>query len=335
MPNFLNNPTPKRFLNDPRYPALEDARGLNTPGTVNFGGGKGAGGVLGRLPPGSTPGVGVGMPGQGQTVTFPGQGGGFNPFGRRIDPGTFGTFPGGGGVNPGVPPQPLNPPYNSNPQPQPGGTPFGERPGPIGMPNPAGDLAAQYPNLATTNAGVSRNIASELSGQLSPETENALWDSANRFGVSSGMPGAGLWSNKFLGNIAGAVEARKAQGIQHYNQTIPTISGTQTVRPETQISLAEQNSINAAAPDPAAQNSYSQWLFDQYLNKVNPAGGSGMYANPGGASRSGGIPYQPPPTVQAAPAAPPLRRRTWQDEPWQGDNAFMSQVNWGPQRYWK
>jgi hypothetical protein len=74
------------------------------------------------------------------------------------------------------------------------------------------------------------------------------------------------------------------QGLQQYNQLIPTVSGTQTVRPETQIGVAEQNALNRAAPDPGQAASYAQILFDRYLNSLSrpssPAAGTGSYAAP-------------------------------------------------------
>lgn len=164
-------------------------------------------------------------------------------------------------------------PFNYAPPPRPGQGAFGMVPGQVGMPSPFSDLSSAYPNLTNTNASVSGNIASELSGQLSPGTTKALQNAAAQHGVSSGMPGLEPGSqnlNALFGNVAGYSEGLQHQGLQDYNATIPTVSATQTVKPETQIALAEQNAVNAAAPDPSQAAGYAKKMFDEYLNKIHP-----------------------------------------------------------------
>lgn len=160
----------------------------------------------------------------------------------------------------------------NNPQPQSGTGPFGLVPGAISTPNVFSDLSKVYPNLSGTNENVSGLINSQLSGQLSPQTMNALKDASARFGVASGMPGSGLATNQLFGNIADFSQKLQQQGIQNYNQTIPTISSTQTVNPALQTQIAETNAVNAAAPNPEAAQTYAKKLFDQYLQKLS--GGS-------------------------------------------------------------
>lgn len=176
--------------------------------------------------------------------------------------------------------------FNLNPPSQTGNGPFGSVPGPLGMPDPAGDLAKVVPNLSSLNKGVSSGILSKLNGQLSAPTLNALKTAQAQFGVSSGMPNSGLSWNSLYGNIAGASEAQQQQGIQDYNPFIQTVSGTQTVNPALQTEIANINSVNAAAPDPAQAASYAQELFNQYLSSMRGSGGGG----PGGGTRGGGSP---------------------------------------------
>lgn len=181
-------------------------------------------------------------------------------------------------------------PFNVNPAPQGGNGAFGAVPGPIGIPNVAGDLAAQYPNLSKTNAAASDAILSKLHGELSPDTIKQIQDAAAQFGVSSGMPGSGLAFNKSLRDIGLTSEQMKEEGIKDYNSIIPTISGTQTVKPETKVDIASLNALNAAAPDPAAAASYAQQLFDKYLATLSKplspgtggggAGGTGSWHMP-------------------------------------------------------
>lgn len=178
--------------------------------------------------------------------------------------------------------------FNLNPAPRAGNGPFGMVPGPLGLPDPAGDLARQVPGLSDLNKGVSSGILNKLNGTLSPSTLNALKNAQAQFGVSSGMPNSGLSWNSLYGNIAGASEAQQHEGIQDYNSWIPTVSGTQTVRPELQTEIANINSINAAAPDPTQAASYAKQLFDQYLASMR--GGGGGNRGPGGGMSNQGSP---------------------------------------------
>lgn len=180
----------------------------------------------------------------------------------------------------------------TNPAPQTGvNSPFGAVPGPIGLPNPSGDLSAQYPNLTGTNAALSSDIYNKLSGYLSPSTLNSIQNHfGGEFGVRSGMPGSNLSWNNVYGNIIGASENQRQQGIQDYNSTIPTVSGTQTVTPAVQAMIAEINSINRAAPSPTVAQSYAKNLFDSYLKQMRgPGGGTGgsPFGGPAGGTDTG------------------------------------------------
>lgn len=160
---------------------------------------------------------------------------------------------------------------------------FGSRVAPVAMPNPFGDLNAVYPNLSGTNAAVSSSILSKLRGELSPDTLSAIQDASARFGISSGMPGSGLAQNRSLRDVGRTSMDVQEEGLRDYAALIPTISGTQTVRPELQYERNLQNNVSAAAPNPTSAGEYAKKLFDQYLNSVGgsggggPAGGTGSY----------------------------------------------------------
>lgn len=162
--------------------------------------------------------------------------------------------------------------YNVNPSPQAGYGAYGGVPGALGLPSPGEDLAAVYPNLSETNAEVSKNIMSQLRGELSPDTIAQIEDSAAAWGVRAGMPGAGIAFNRGLRDIGLQSEAVKQQGIQNFNAVTPTIKATQTVSPELQTEVSLQNAINAAAPNPTAAASAAQSLFNQYLSRLSNAG---------------------------------------------------------------
>lgn len=173
--------------------------------------------------------------------------------------------------------------YNVNPGTQSGSGTFGAVPGQLSLPSPFSDLGNIYPNLSQTNSQVSGNILSQLQGQLSPETLANLQNTAARFGVWNGMPGANAYqgtlanNQNLLGNIR-TTEQLQQQGLQNYNALIPTISGTQTVNPALQAEIASTNAMTAAMPNPADAASYAKELFDQYLGSIGgPAGGTGAY----------------------------------------------------------
>lgn len=156
---------------------------------------------------------------------------------------------------------------------------FGSRIAPIpGVSGPT--LNQAYPNLSGTNAQLSSALSSELAGQLSPATIAAINDAAASYGISSGMPGSGLATNRFPRDIGLATEGLIHQGIGDYSGAIPAVASTQTVNPNTAASLNTEinatNATNASAPDPTAANTYAQQLFDKYLRSMSrPSGGTG------------------------------------------------------------
>lgn len=173
-------------------------------------------------------------------------------------------------------------PFTLNPATQPGVGPYGTVPGPIAKP-PSLYQGAQsiYPGLANLTTAAGGNIAHELAGDFSPQTENALWDTANRFGVASGMPGAGLWSNRFMGNVAGAKEKLQQQGQQDYNSLLGSLAHT-TDDPNLLAQIAARNATMASAPNPeqaaaALAEAYRRAQLDAASRARGPAGGT---ANP-------------------------------------------------------
>lgn len=177
--------------------------------------------------------------------------------------------------------------FNSNPAPQPGFGVYGGVPGPVGVPNPAGDLGSQYPNLGKTNATLSNDILAQLGGQLSPGTLRAMQDYQAQFAAGSGMPGSNaipgtLAFNRGVRDIGTTAEAQVRAGQQAYNPAVSTISGTQTVSPALQTSIAERNATMASAPNPTMAQSYAQQLYDQYLQQLRgPGGGTRGGFSPG------------------------------------------------------
>jgi len=190
--------------------------------------------------------------------------------------------------------------FNVNPPPQAGQGAYGAVPGPISVPpNLYQGVESIYPGLAGATGNAANLIASQMRGEFTPETESSLWNIANTYGVASGMPGAGLWSNKFMGNVAGAKEALQQQGLQNLNTTTGNLSHMVT-DPNLAASIAARNALMASAPNPAEAVAAQ---LAQYYNALtagqnrgyNPAGGTGAHQ-----------PLVLPPTAPLGPTPHPL-----------------------------
>jgi hypothetical protein len=177
--------------------------------------------------------------------------------------------------------------FNINPAPQAGNGAFGKVPGAVGLaPNTYSQVGGVLPNLAALTSGTGSVIGSELSGQISPATMNALKNASATFGTASGMPGSQLGQNGLFANIAGFSENRQRQGVNDFNSTLQGLAATQT-NPELAFQVADRNATMASAPDPEAAAKQQLALFDKYYNQ-----GSGA------ADGSGGWPgARKPPTV--------------------------------------
>lgn len=161
-----------------------------------------------------------------------------------------------------------------------GGGAFGTNVAQISAPPSIYDeLKSNVPNYAGLTAGATGDINSELSGNLSQGTQNLLQNKAAAAGIDMGMPGgtAGntLTNQNFLQSLGLTSEGLAHEGLTDYN-TFANTAGSQQQNPELLTSIAEQNAVDAAAPNPAAANSYAQSLFQRYLQQTsNPAGGTG------------------------------------------------------------
>lgn len=217
--------------------------------------------------------------------------------------------------------------FNLNPTPQAGTGPFGTVPGPLGLPDPYGDISHVVPGLPAMNNSASSAILSKLNGQLSPGTLNALKNAQATFGVQSGMPGSGLSWNSLFGNIAGASEAQQAQGLEQYRGFIPTVAGTQTVNPALQNEIATQNAVDAAAPNPAEAQSYAASLFNRYLNQMRGPGGGTSNSDPFGMNR---IPQGGPSGSTYVPTGPTFDPRTFTSS---GPSSFGGSSSYDPEQW--
>jgi len=112
-----------------------------------------------------------------------------------------------------------------------------------------------------------------LSGVLSPETKNAIQDSAATWGASTGMPGfnpSTLGFNRGLKNIGLTSLGQQQQGLGNLLQMLQGFSGS--VAPNFSQAADQSNTAEeyASAPSPAAN---IEALTRRYLDAMNPASG--------------------------------------------------------------
>lgn len=158
---------------------------------------------------------------------------------------------------------------------------FGAVPGQIGAPPSIySQLNSNVPNYGSLTGGASADIGSELAGRLSPGTTNLLQDKSAALGINSGMPGGTpgntLTNQNFLNSMGLTSEGLAHQGLTDYNQFTNT-EGSQQSDPNLLFGIATQNAEDAAAPNPAAAQSYAQQLFDKYSNPNPQSGKSSKY----------------------------------------------------------
>ena len=169
--------------------------------------------------------------------------------------------------------QPTNVGYQIAPQPTTYSGAHGGKVGSVGLPDVAGQLNAQLPQNQAMKQKASSNIMSDLSGEINPETIQAIQEATAQWGVNAGIPGAGLAVNRGLRDVGMMSEDLQQRGIKNYNELAGQVSQTQTIRPETQISTSIQNALNRAAPDPQAAAQYAESLFNKYMEKAeSPTG---------------------------------------------------------------
>lgn len=173
--------------------------------------------------------------------------------------------------------------FNLNPAPRSGRGAYGLVPGGQGLPDPFPDLARRFPGLEQSNAQLSQNIMSELSGELPPDVIAAIEDEAARFGITSGMPGSDLARRRGARNLGLSTLDLTRAGLQDYLNATAGISRTQTVDPALKAQIAAHNALLNAAPDPAAAAAAMEASFRRGMDIPGVRGGGGGISsfNPG------------------------------------------------------
>jgi hypothetical protein len=152
-----------------------------------------------------------------------------------------------------------------------GSSAYGTAPQPIGMPSSLySQVLGANPTLGALGTPAANAISSEISGTLSPGTQDLLQNKAAAFGVNSGMPGlrpGSLALNNLLGQMGTSSEALSQAGIGSYGSILGTTANTM-LDPSLTADVSEWNSVAQSAPDPQAAALRQQQLFQQYLQQM-------------------------------------------------------------------
>ena len=228
-------------------------------------------------------------------------------------------------------------PYNYNAYPSPTGgsnTATGMVPGPINLPNPAGDLAGQIPNLGGINASIFGNLYDQSRGIIPQGDVNFMRDQSAARAVGGGMPGlspGSLFGNQNARNLGLLSYQLQQQAAQQYPSLTGAVSQTQTVNPALQTQIAEQNALNAAAPNPQMAQSYAQQLYNKYLQAARgPGGGTGGISGPAGGSwQSQPQNQSPEPNYKNPPAVGGTGGGSYEGYVWDaGKGEYVVDPNW-------
>ena len=183
--------------------------------------------------------------------------------------------------------------YNIAPTPTDYNPAYGGKPGVVTLP-PSLYQGIQkiYPGISGLTGGAGNVISSQLAGELSPETINAIQDQAASFGISTGMPLSSFAGAKGLKQLGLRVEDVQNTGTKNYLDFLRGLSGTAD-DPNLAAQLASWNATNLAAGIPemiakAAEEAYNRALTNAQgsVKPVSPGGGTIAPSFGGG----GGVP---------------------------------------------
>jgi hypothetical protein len=168
--------------------------------------------------------------------------------------------------------------YNYNPTPQTGNGAFGTVPGATAPPPSLWEqLNQNVPNYGAMTTTATGNIQNMLNGEISPSTQSNIWNSAAARGVSLGQPNSPISNMVGLGLTGQTSEGLQQQGLTDYNTFTNTAGGLQQ-NPALMADISESNAVLGAAPNPSDSAAYAKSLYDQYMQQMSPASGSGTYS---------------------------------------------------------
>lgn len=130
------------------------------------------------------------------------------------------------------------------------------------------------------NQSLSNNALNDLNGNVSYQPS---LDYSAALGVGTGLQGSEFAKRAGAADYLTRVEQAKQRGATEGLNTLNGISSTQTVSPETQIQLGQENANLAAAPDPQKATNAALSAYQSSLNRA-----SSYYSQPSRTSTGGG-----------------------------------------------
>jgi len=178
-------------------------------------------------------------------------------------------------------------------QPGAGSNAYGYQVGQVGAPPSIWEqLSQNLPGFSDLTSTGTSGIMDELKGVLSPSTTMNLANTAASRGVQLGQPNSPLSSMINLNLLGTTSENLKSKGLSDLNSFLST-TGQMQQSPQLLSQIAEQNAINAAAPNPeeAAQQQIATYrqMMQEMMSQANPASGAPSFYQP--ATPSGGGNY--------------------------------------------
>ena len=151
---------------------------------------------------------------------------------------------------------------------------FGGIPGQLSVPaSIQQELNANVPGYSTATGTAMSDVQSQLNGQLSASTMMNIGNYAASRGIALGQPNSSLSNEIGLSTTGNTSENLVNTGIGNYNQLSNTL-GNEQINPTLTAEIEQQNSVDAAAPNPQQAAWYQQALATA-LARTSPAGKAG------------------------------------------------------------
>lgn len=203
-----------------------------------------------------------------------------------------------------------------------GRTAYGVVPEQTALPDRKAQLSALGVPVDQINSALTSNALADLRGDVSYEP--SMNYSAN-MGIATGLQGSEFARRAGAADYLSRVEAAKQRGATNATNALGAISATQTVSPETQISLDQQNKQLAAAPDPQMAANAAIGAYQSALNRA-----SSYYSTPSKSSSGGYAPMSQSGSASLSYPVPTAYRGTGTPEP-SNDPTWG---NWGSGPSW-
>jgi hypothetical protein len=181
--------------------------------------------------------------------------------------------------------------YNLNPSPTNYSSAYGGNVGTIAAPPSIWEqLQQNVPDYANLVSSANNEVQSQLNGELSSGTMRNLENYAASRGVAMGQPNSAISNLIGLNAIGTTSENLTNQGIGNF-QNLSNLYGSQQENPSLLASIAEENAVNRAAPNPeaAARQLQQNYQSQQQMNYLlaNSSFGKPEQYFPGTGTESG------------------------------------------------